>query len=619
MKKIYATFLAGLACLTAFDASAAYKVTVEVDNPEAVELKLSNGTPIALTNGVGEAEYDSYNAINITATGDYLISDVKSKTPSSSTWNPEYIYNPKNHSLTISPYTDGYSYKIETANLAAMRTASVTLKVDEPSAVALTRNWTQETLTPTETETVVKYVPGKETPFTLRSVSGKNFYKVTVGETEIPGSYGSYYLDNINDSDVIDVQVNYPDIKKQLTFNLSDGCKDGFITGVTVDGADLENWQNAEVQLGATVAVSFNQRGYKITKFDMNGKTISTYGSYYSPYSFTMMDDVTFDVEAEAYAKVPMTIKVAKAEYIVAYTGYNQSNAIALNDGETTIQLMENEGPLKIVASSLATISSVTQNGSPLSKDYSNIYNVPVVENSVIEVTAEEIRRDDTFVFYFDSPAKANDQTQGLYGYSLRAVNSRREVTLTEGYNEVKYGTAVDGQFMFTVNNGKTDNVFLYVNGEIPGFTSDYMNYYFTPENGDVLKCFVGERPASYSLTFDVEAELTPEVTVDKITTLDSLEGMTVLQGTSVSIAPAKGQSYTVKANGQSVTAEEGVFNLTINADTAVKIEKDDSAVIEIESDEASKEVYNLQGMRVNQTNLPAGIYIINGKKAIIR
>ncbi|GEM_PF-2214633 len=618
MKKIYATFLAGLACLTAFDASA-YKVTVEVDNPEAVELKLSDGTPIALTNGVGEAEYDSYNAINISAIGEYLISDVKSKTASSSTWNPEYIYNPKNHSISISPYTDGYSYKVETADLAAMRTASVTLKVDEPSAVALTRNWTQETITPTETETVVKYVPGKETPFTLRSVSGKNFYKVTVGETEIPGSYGSYYISSINDGDIIDVQVNYPDIKKQLTFNLSDGCKDGFITGVTVNGENLENWQNAEVQIGSSVAISFDQIGYNITKFDMNGKTIQNYGSYYSPYSFTMLDDVTFDVEAAPYAKVPMTIKVTKAEYIIAYTGYNQSNPIKLNNGETTIQLMENEGPLKIVASSLATISSVTQNGSPLSKDYSNVYSIPVVANSIIEVVAEEIRRDDTFIFYFDSPAKANDQSLNLYGYALRAENSRREVTLTEGYNEVKYGTAVDGQFMFTVNNGKTDNVFLYVNGVIPSFTSDYMTYNFTPENGDVLKCFVGERPESYSLTFDVEAELTPEVTVDKITALDSLKEMTVLQGTSVSIAPAEGQSYTVKANGQAVTATEGVFELAINADTVVKIEKDDSAVTEIEAEGADNEVYNLQGIRVNRSNLPAGIYIINGKKAIIR
>ena len=280
---------------------------------------------------------------------------------------------------------------------------------------------------------------------------------------------------------------------------------------------------------------------------------------------------------------------------------------------------MENEGPLKIVASSLATISSVTQDGSPLSKDYSNIYNVPVIENSIIEVVAEEIRRDDTFVFYFDSPAKANDQSLNLYGYALRAENSRREVTLSEGYNEVKYGTAVDGQFMFTVNNGKTDNVFLYVNGVIPSFTSDYMTYNFTPENGDVLKCFVGERPESYSLTFDVEAELTPEVTVDKITALDSLEDMTVLQGTSVSIAPAEGQSYSVKANGQAMTATEGVFELAINADTVVKIEKDDSAVTEIEAEGADNEVYNLQGIRVNRSNLPAGIYIINGKKAVIR
>lgn len=621
MKKIYASLLAGLACLTAQNASA-YKVTVEVDNPSAVKA-MNNGTEVVFTDGAAEVEYSDYGSLNIESTDPYVLTGLQEKSSSSASWNTGYLNSARSHYISLSgEYTDGYSYKITTGNLNELRTATVTLKVDNPSAIRFMRSWTNETIVPTDEETEIRYVPGKETPFSISTISGKNLYKLTAGGQEISGSYGNYSIYNVSDGDVIDVQVNYPDVKQNLVFNLSDECREGFITSVTVDNQPLADWQNAQVQLGASVSVSYNTSDFKITRFDKNGSPISSYG-FYSPYTFVMDTDVTFDIEAAPYATVPMTVKVAKADYVILYKGYDSSNpdnVYTLNDGESTINVSETEGVIRLKASPLATITSVTQDGTPLSKDYSNTYNLTVKDGSVIEIMAEEIRRDDTLIFYFDSPEKANDSSKGFYGYGFRANDSQRSITLEEGYNEIKFGN-VDGQFMFSVNNGKTDNVFLYVNGEIPEFQSDYLSYYFTPADGDVLKCFVGERPSSYSLTFEVANDVqTPEVTLDRITKLESLDDMTVLQGTSVSIKPAEEGTINVKVGDTTITPADGAYEFAVNADSAVKITKDDGSAIEnIHAEEVSGKVYNMQGIQVNPDNLPAGLYIINGKKTIIR
>lgn len=622
MRKFYASLLTGLACLTAFNASA-YNVTLEVDNPAAVKAEF-NGTPVTFTDGVAEIEYTSYDYVSLTAISPYVMAGFEEYYNGS--WNTGHLNTPTNHYINLSAeYSDGNKYKVTTAKLDDLRTAHVTLKVDEPSAIRFMRSWTNETITPTENETVISYVPGKETPFSIQTVSGKNLYKLTVGDTEISGYYGQYSIYEVNDGDVIDVQVAYPDIKQTLKFNLSDKCQDGFITSVTVDGAPLENWVNAQVQIGSQVSVSFDSSNYNISKFEMNGTSIANYGYYYSPYSFIMDGDVTFDIEAAPYGDATMTFNVEKAEYVVLYKGYDSTdpaNVFALNDGTTPITVPETAGPLYIRATAEAVITSVTQDGTPLSKNYNDAYEITVRDGSVIEVEAEEIRRDDTLVFYFDSPAKASDQSQQLYGYNFRCGSSGREIKLAEGYNMVNFG-AVDGELMFTVYNGTTSNVFLYVNGEIPSFSSDYVTHYFTPQDGDVLKCYVGEQPATYSLTFDVDSKLSqPEVTVDKITKLSSLEAQTVLPGTHVSIVPAAGDKVgSVKVGEDEISPVDGRYEFTVNNDAPVSITSDGSAsVIGIETEEAADNaVYNMQGIRVNADKLPAGLYIINGKKVLVK
>jgi hypothetical protein len=66
------------------------------------------------------------------------------------------------------------------------------------------------------------------------------------------------------------------------------------------------------------------------------------------------------------------------------------------------------------------------------------------------------------------------------------------------------------------------------------------------------------------------------------------------------------------------------VYTFTVNADTSVKVSTT-NGVSNISVDgNASSEVYNLQGIRVarsaeNLNSLPAGLYIVNGKKVVVK
>ena len=66
---------------------------------------------------------------------------------------------------------------------------------------------------------------------------------------------------------------------------------------------------------------------------------------------------------------------------------------------------------------------------------------------------------------------------------------------------------------------------------------------------------------------------------------------------------------------------EDGTYNFVIKSPLSLKIEDaEESGVNEIESSaSADAAIYNLQGIRVSGDlrTLPAGIYVVNGKKVV--
>lgn len=154
-------------------------------------------------------------------------------------------------------------------------------------------------------------------------------------------------------------------------------------------------------------------------------------------------------------------------------------------------------------------------------------------------------------------------------------------------------------------------------------------SYELSLTDGDVIKIFLASNPEM------LEAELTAgdgvdaskvAVTMDRIVTVTDWAGKhNTLPGTEISIKPADDYDICVAVDGENVTADaDGAFTVIVSKNTTIAVslpvETGINAVDAEKLDNAG--VYNMQGVRVGNADmkqLPAGVYIINGKKVVKR
>ena len=78
-----------------------------------------------------------------------------------------------------------------------------------------------------------------------------------------------------------------------------------------------------------------------------------------------------------------------------------------------------------------------------------------------------------------------------------------------------------------------------------------------------------------------------------------------------------------VKVNDEEIKPVDGVFTFETKADTRVSVTAMSGIGDVITDTTGNADVYNLQGIRVasaaDMSSLPAGIYIVNGKKTVIK
>ena len=185
------------------------------------------------------------------------------------------------------------------------------------------------------------------------------------------------------------------------------------------------------------------------------------------------------------------------------------------------------------------------------------------------------------------------------------------------GYNVYEVSKAYSpATINWQTNEGAVGNI--YLNGELLSKEYEWSSSYTVNfKDGDVLHLFVKGIPTAANLTFDVEEGLEAEAIHNKVAKITDLASETALfLGDEVKVkVNAEPSDYTLTANDEPVIAgEDGTHTFNLAADTHVKISKV-SSIGEIESDETEYPVYNLQGIRVDSRNLPAGIYISNGSK----
>jgi len=623
MKRLYTLFVAALVAIVGAVSATAESVTLKIADPSAVKVAVgsyysSQLMDIVAGDNVIPFDPSTYSTLYITALDGYKLVSV---TGASSDYGDLYVNYGYSAELYLGSSVDGRVYTVNTLNLDEVRNATVTIKVvDDYTVVRATRTGgTSINLTGPETE--VRFIAGEESPILLQRTDYQELYSVKVNGEKIAASNGQHFAD-VNDGDVIEIQANYPDIDVPVTVNIPDDAKSA-ITSFQVNYSEIA----AEVYLGADFTVKagsninmyFDSYNYNIASVKVNGEVQPTYFNYK-----VGTEPVTIDIDAHPYGDINFTINVSDPSQVVVYPGESTYGAepFTLVAGENPLSVGERTGKIYIKAASGYVIKSLTDgNGNPLILTY-NVLSVS--EGMVINIETEEIVYDGKFVIYLDS-------TEGVEPAYWSDEETREYNNLSAGYTVVPFSTAAQLLYMIAVR-GEYPYI-VYRNGAIieNTYESQYYSSQFVPENGDVYKIFTqGVAPETRNITFELSGENLDgiDVTTDILTHhSDFAAGLSVLDGTLVNINVPDGAEITVKVDDDEIeTDENGAYSITVTADHKVSITSSTGIADVTVGATADGPVYNLQGMKVLDKScpeairlLPAGIYIANGKKFVVR
>ena len=626
MKKIYSFLSVMVLSLFAISANAQKTVIFNVDDPDRVDIQVNYASVQGIVAGDNKVEIPQYASVYVYAKSGYLLESVCCTT----TNTPISIYGMNYAYVYVDTSAEGeLRYEVKSNTLEALRTATMTVNVDDASLVAMQFSTTNERVNLVNGENTVKFIPSMESPIMIaHSTYGKTLYQVSVNDV-IQEAQGQQYRLNVVDGSKVDIKANFPEgLAYRVQFSyVNEGTEDA-VSAVTVDGAPIEaekyNAPDFTVPAGKQVSVTFNLQDYQINSFKVNGTTTSTYGSY----QFYPTGETTLEIDATKYAEFNSTLNIDHAENVTVYKGYSyNNNVISVTDGENILTMMSNSNMIAIKANSGCKIESITDNkGSSFYTDYNGDYNIYLSEGQVVTVTTSAIVRNDVVTINVD----ADPTDQSVISYFSFARADRSAITLKEGANELKFNS-IDNPFDLSWydSHGYTT---AYLNGvKIKPYYEGGNKYELNFTNGDVLDVFIITEFTPFNVTFtsnDESVAANTTVSVDgKGAAINYwANGLTVLSGTTLSIAPS-GDAPIYVMNGEKVLtpAEDGTYKVTVSENTALTLSSTSLTGIEevTANDAADKNaVYNLQGVKVANRadalrNLPAGVYVVGGKKVM--
>mgnify|MGYP003538337876 FL=1 len=623
MRKFYYLFLTMLLGMVGMTANAqetkSMKVIFNVDNPDNVTINV-DGENKKLTAGNNEITLNApsgyYSSVYVNATDGNFIKEVMKD-------GANQVYNQYNTSWTFYPSDADADKTISIKTIAGKdaRTASCTVNVDDASKVRVQRNGTYSTVELQNGENTVYYIPGYETMLTNDAATyGTTLYKVTLNDVDLAYSYGYSANLSADGGDKIDIKANFPD---SLTYNVKFTYVDalnakGVVTGVTVNGTAIEDYDNAEgfdVPAGQSVVVSFDNVSYKIDAVKVNGSIAYTYSSY----SFTPTADTEINIDAHKYGNVKATLKIDNKENVTVYKGYSyQNDIITVNDGDNEIELSENNAIITIKANSGCYITSVTYGETTLSNQGEYTIN-PVTEGMVISVVSGAIVRDKSFTINID------DISAAQYGFNLTRTDHTQVENLATGANKVAFAEN-ETHYQLSAYGSPVFGVFkkgVMINPSYQGSTS----IEFDAADGDVFDAYVKELPKTYNVKFELAEGMYSyqfnEVSASYVGASNQWSniGFTAVEGTSfeITIIPASGLNIVVKVGETTYNANEsGAFVVPVSEATTISIaDGTGTGINSINAENADNTFYTLQGIKVS--GKAKGLYIKNGKKVVVK
>ena len=622
MRKFYYLFLTlllGMLGITENVQGKSIKVIFNVDDPANVTINI-DGVNQGLVKGNNEITIDApcgyYSTVNVQATTDNFITSVikGGANQVSSPYNTTWSYYPSDSDA-------GKIITISTIKGSVARTASCTVNVDNASKVKVTRSGSYSVVQLHNGENTVYYIPGYETMLIIESATyGVPLYKATLNGEDLAYSYG-YSANLSNDGgDKVDILANFPEgLTYNVKFTYVDPLKaKGVVTGVTVNGTAIEDYDNAEgfdVPAGQSVVVSFDNVNYKIDAVKLNDNPVYVYSSY----SFTPTADTEINIDAHKYGTVKATLNIDNKDNVTVYKGYSyQNDIITVNDGDNEIELSENNAVITIKANSGCFITSVTYGETVLSNQSEYTIN-PVTEGMEISVISGAIVRDKSFTLNID------DISAAQYGFNLTRTDRTNVENLATGENKVAFAEN-ETHYQLAAYGSSVFGVFkkgVMINPSYQGGTS----IEFDVADGDVFDAYVKELPNTYNVNFELAEGIYSyqfnEVSASHVGYSYQWQNMgyTAIKGTSfeITIIPASGLDIVVKVGETTYNADgSGAFVVPVSGAATISITKSTGTGINsINAENADNAIYTLQGVKVN--GKAKGLYIKNGKKVVVK
>lgn len=530
MKQVYYFIFLIILAFSSVNAKADTTVRVKVDDINRVSVKVNYVPVVNLANGTNEITVPQYGALTIEAKQGYYLKSVL-KTIDNENSAPQTINNLTSCNIYVSDADNNKLFTVKSADLAAARTGSCTVNVDNASKVRVSRNESRTSVELQNGENTVKWIPNTEKTLVITNANYGDapIYKVTLDGNDVASSGGQYFV-TLTAGCVVDIKADYPNVSYPVKFNFFNENAKGVISKVMADGVEVKNYNDADFKLkaGTKLSLTFDQSNYALDAFKANGTAVTIYGNY----ECYVKDNLVFDIQAHKYATVKAVLTVDNAANITAYEGQSYNNkVITLQNGSNNIELGEKSNVIQIKPNSGCKVESIKANGTPVTANYEGAYEIRLTDGMTIEVKTSAIVRDQKATVVIDDISLAN------YGFNFYR-SDHSTIKMQTGENTVMF-SADDHHFMLGAYGNDLSKMVVKLNGTklnptYPGGTS----FEFDLKNNDRLDVLLkGE--------------------TDGIEAIESVK-----QGKAV--------------------------------------------------------VYRLDGKRIEGTQLPNGVYIINGKKVIV-
>lgn len=382
-------------------------------------------------------------------------------------------------------------------------------------------------------------------------------YAPKVNDGSISSPYSGYHeVSGVRDTVTLNITAEkYQEVAFTVIANGVNCFEAKYRSGYYYEPFELKEGSNA-----FTINTK-NPYVYLSAKTDCEIDSIKVNGVLTSEKSVSVTEGMEIEVWADSieYQDIHFTVIAHNASCfgLETYPGYvpvdveEDTNVVVLTNKYTGLYVEENDD---------CKIDSIKVNGEKHS--YGSI---SFAEGTVIEVWADSIRRNSTFVVYVDNADLYDTQNvmRGDYEYIVDYYNK-----FVTGYQSFKFDPTVDNSFSFRVYNYWEGVYAVYYLNDVLAESYDGSAELILADK-DVVKIFATEQtPLAVTFAGD-QVSIVTNVTKDRIVAVDDISlPLSVLPGTEVAFTT----SATVTVNGVAHEAEDGVHTVVVTEATTIVV-----------------------------------------------